>query len=88
MNDKKILSRSPKLMSADDTALLVVDVQEKLVAVMDGREKIVFNVRQLVEGAKGRNFSGCRLPQPNNIPKAWAPPWKSWPTNWARSPPS
>ncbi len=38
-------------MSANDTALLVVDVQEKLIAVIDGREQVVFNVRRLVEGA-------------------------------------
>ena len=70
MNDKKILSRSPKLMSADDTALLVVDVQEKLVAVMDGREKIVFNVRRLVEGAK---LLGLPIAATEQYPKGLGP---------------
>jgi nicotinamidase-related amidase len=51
MSQKKTLPRSQQLMSADDTALLVVDVQEKLIAVIDGREQVVFNVRRLVEGA-------------------------------------
>ncbi len=39
-------------MSADDTALLVVDVQEKLIAVIDGREQVVLNVLRLIEGAQ------------------------------------
>ena len=39
-------------MSADDTALLVVDVQEKLLPLIPGRERLVWNIRRLIDGAK------------------------------------
>jgi nicotinamidase-related amidase len=40
------------MMSAGDTALLVIDVQEKLVpAIADGK-RVVWNVRRLLDGAK------------------------------------
>jgi len=70
MNDKNTISRSPKLMSADDTALLVVDVQEKLIAVMDGPEKIVFNVGRLVEGA---TLLGLPVAATEQYPKGLGP---------------
>jgi nicotinamidase-related amidase len=43
--------RSPELLSADDSALLVIDVQEKLVPVLHDSAKLVWNVGRLVEGA-------------------------------------
>jgi nicotinamidase-related amidase len=46
------LPRSPELMSASDTALLVVDVQGKLVSLIPGHERIVWNIRRLLDGAK------------------------------------
>ena len=46
---KQGLRRSPALMSRFDTALLVVDVQEKLLNLMDRREVVVWNIRRLVE---------------------------------------
>jgi nicotinamidase-related amidase len=46
------LPRSPELMSADDTGLLVVDVQEKLIGLVSGHERIVWNIRRLLDGAK------------------------------------
>ena len=52
MNENDRLSRSPELMTAADTALLVVDVQERLVGAMAGNDRIVFNVRRLIDGAK------------------------------------
>jgi nicotinamidase-related amidase len=46
------LPRSPELMSRGDTALLVIDVQEKLLpAIVDG-PRVVWNVRRLIDGAK------------------------------------
>ncbi len=39
-------------MSADDTALLVVDVQEKLVRLLPAHERLVRNIRRVVDGAK------------------------------------
>jgi len=44
--------RSPELMSAEDTGLLVVDVQQKLVGLIDGQARIVWNIRRLIDGAK------------------------------------
>ena len=52
MNDTPPFPRSPELMSAADTALLVVDVQEKLIPLIPGRERIVWNIRRLIDGAK------------------------------------
>jgi nicotinamidase-related amidase len=46
------LPRSPELMSSCDTALLVVDVQERLVPAIAGHERVVWNVRRLIDGAK------------------------------------
>jgi len=44
--------RSPELMSATDTGLLVVDVQQKLISLIDGHARIVWNIRRLIDGAK------------------------------------
>lgn len=44
--------RSPELMSADDTILLVIDMQEKLVRLVADHARIVWNVKRLVDGAK------------------------------------
>ncbi|HQU46592.1 MAG: hydrolase [Planctomycetia bacterium 21-64-5] len=46
------LPRSPELMSADDTGLLVVDVQEKLIGLIAGHQRVVWNIRRLLDGAK------------------------------------
>jgi nicotinamidase-related amidase len=46
------LPRSPELMSADDTGLLVVDVQGKLITMVPGYRRIVWNIRRLIDGAK------------------------------------
>lgn len=52
MSQDNDLPRSPEMMSVGDTALLVVDVQEKLVPVIAGRQRVVWNVRRLIEGAR------------------------------------
>jgi nicotinamidase-related amidase len=44
--------RSPELMNREDTALLVVDAQEKLLAVIPGQERMVWNIRRLVDAAR------------------------------------
>lgn len=44
-------TRSPELMSRHDTALLVVDVQERLVAAMQPPPTLVWNIRRLIDGA-------------------------------------
>ncbi len=45
-------SRSPELMSANDTALLIVDVQEKLIGLVPEHRRLVWNIRRLLDGAK------------------------------------
>lgn len=45
------LPRSPELMNRDDTALLVVDMQEKLVKLIPGHEQLVWNIGRLMDGA-------------------------------------
>lgn len=52
MNKPVRLPRSPELMSRDDTALLVVDVQDKLVSLIPGHQRMVWNIRRLIDGAK------------------------------------
>lgn len=45
------LPRSPELMRACDTGLLLVDAQERLLAVLPGAERIVWNCRRLLDAA-------------------------------------
>lgn len=52
MNANDACARSPELMSPGDTALLVVDVQERLVPAIADHERVVWNVRRLIDGAK------------------------------------
>jgi nicotinamidase-related amidase len=46
------LRRSPELMNRDDTALLVVDVQAKLLPLIAGHQRLVWNIGRLIDGAK------------------------------------
>lgn len=52
MNEEQAIQRSPELMSIGETALLVVDVQEKLVPAIADHERVVFNTRRLIDGAR------------------------------------
>ncbi len=52
MNNETRLPRSPELMSRGDSALLVVDVQTKLIGLISGNERIIWNIRRLIDGAK------------------------------------
>jgi nicotinamidase-related amidase len=45
------LPRSPELMGREDSALLVVDVQEKLISLIEDRRRIVWNIRRLLDAA-------------------------------------
>lgn len=49
--DERPLPRSPELMNPEETALLVVDAQEKLLAVVPGAERVVWNIRRLLDAA-------------------------------------
>jgi nicotinamidase-related amidase len=57
------LPRSPDLMSADDTGLLIVDVQEKLIGLVLGHERLVWNIRRLLDGAKTLGVSAAATEQ-------------------------
>lgn len=46
-----LLMRSPELMSRNETALLVVDLQTRLMSVQPQADQIVFNTRRLLDGA-------------------------------------
>jgi nicotinamidase-related amidase len=50
--EKRPLSRSPELMNREDTALLVVDVQEKFLAVVPDSKRIVWNIRRLIDAVR------------------------------------
>jgi nicotinamidase-related amidase len=51
MNTPAALPRSPELMSREDSALLVVDAQVKLLEIIPGRERIIWNIRRLLDAA-------------------------------------
>jgi nicotinamidase-related amidase len=52
MTDAFPRARSPELMSRRDSALLVVDVQEKLIGAVRGHRRVVWNIGRLIDGAK------------------------------------
>ncbi len=52
MTNAKTLSRSPELMMPEDTALVVVDVQEKLMPLIAGSRRMLWNLRRLLDGAE------------------------------------
>ena len=39
-------------MNADDTALLVIDVQERIMRAIPGGERLVWNLRRLIDGSE------------------------------------
>jgi nicotinamidase-related amidase len=45
-------ARSPELMSPQDTALVVVDVQGKLVHLIGGHKRLLWNLRRLIDAAE------------------------------------
>jgi nicotinamidase-related amidase len=45
------LPRSPELMNREDSALLVVDAQVKLLEIIPGHERITWNIRRLLDAA-------------------------------------
>ena len=52
MEESSQLLRSPELMDRHDTALVVVDVQEKLARLIAGWQRMVWNIGRLVDGAR------------------------------------
>jgi len=45
------LTRSPELMNSSDSALLVVDLQAKLMPLIPNQERILWNTRRIIDGA-------------------------------------
>jgi len=64
------LPRSPELMRPADTALLVVDVQEKLMAVEPEAARIVWNARRLLDAAQ---ILGVRTAATEQYPEKLGP---------------
>jgi nicotinamidase-related amidase len=52
MDIPNTLPRSPELMTPQDTVLVVVDVQEKLMPLIAGSRRIIWNLRRLLDGAE------------------------------------
>jgi nicotinamidase-related amidase len=51
------LLRSPELMNRDDAALLVVDMQQKLLPLIPGQRRLIWNVRRLIDGAQALSIA-------------------------------
>ena len=63
--------RLTQRLTARHGALLVVDMQEKLLAVMPDREQVVANAVRLIRGATALNVPVWGTEQ---YPPVWAPP--------------
>ena len=70
MSTGNTLTRSPELMGREDTSLLVVDMQAKLLPLIVGHERLVWNVRRLIDGAK---ILGVPLAATEQYPKGLGP---------------
>ena len=64
------MPRSLELMSRSDTGLLVVDVQEKLLPAIMQRERLIWNIRRLIDGA---NILGLPVAATEQYPKGLGP---------------
>lgn len=51
--------RSPLLMNSTDSALVVIDVQEKLIPLIPGSQQIVWNINRLLDGAAALGVRVC-----------------------------
>lgn len=70
MSTNERLPRSPELMSRDDTALLVVDMQERLLPSIRHRQRVIWNVRRLLDGAR---LLGLEFAATEQYPKGLGP---------------
>ena len=70
MNTDERLPRSPELMSRDDTALLVVDMQERLLPSIQHGQRVIWNVRRLIDGAR---ILGLDIAATEQYPKGLGP---------------
>ena len=70
MNETDVLPRSPELMSRGDTALLVIDVQERLLPAIAGGPRVVWNIGRLADAAK---ILGLPIVATEQYPKGLGP---------------
>jgi len=63
MSTEPNFTRSPELMSPGDTALVVVDVQAKLMPMIRGQERIAWNLRRLLDGAEATGVTALATEQ-------------------------
>lgn len=75
MSEPNRLPRSPELMSRTDSALLVVDVQEKLIPLIANNDRIVWNIGRLLDGAK---TLGVRIAATEQYPRGLGPTVKTF----------
>jgi nicotinamidase-related amidase len=68
--DQDALARSPEMMSPDDTALLVIDVQQRLIPHINGHAQIVWNIGRLIDGA---TILGVEVRGTEQYPKGLGP---------------
>jgi nicotinamidase-related amidase len=70
MDEACCLPRSPEMMSATDTALLVVDVQERLIGAIHDGPRVVWNCRRLLDAAAALSLPAAGTEQ---YPKGLGP---------------
>ncbi len=46
------INRHPKILKRENTALLIIDIQEKILNVMAHKERVIENTKKLIEGMK------------------------------------
>ena len=49
--NSEISTRSPLLLDRHSSTLLVIDVQEKLIPLVNGHQRLVWNIERLIKGA-------------------------------------
>jgi nicotinamidase-related amidase len=70
MSQPHFFPPSPELMSPGETALVVVDIQEKLLAAIPGSARIVRNTRRLIDAAR---LLGLRVVATEQHPQGLGP---------------
>lgn len=58
--------RSPQLMNANDTAVVIIDVQQKLIPLIENHPRIIANINRLIAGA---SILGLKIVATEQYPK-------------------
>jgi nicotinamidase-related amidase len=70
MESAEPMAPSPELMSREDTAVLVVDVQQKLIELIPDGPRVVWNIRRLLDAAA---LFGIPTPGTEQYPQGLGP---------------